>query len=207
MPYYLLQFKHKGFWTTNEDGKHEPSLDENCNRNSVMISEDCLFYVYKIAFRHLLLSMGVVTPTDMDNANMVPHVVVRKNKTDPFSKYKTIQGEHFIIGETELSVKNDFVIMELDTKRDLHMTLIYSKGIGKKLDLVDAFSKVIKILNYRPELIKMYSQLDYFGTDEINYWYDTGDQYPDNIVPKEYIPEKPEEKVIPKVTEAGSIIE
>ncbi len=66
-----LQVEYDGFWTTN------------CNRNSVILKPNSLLYVYKLAFRHLLLSMNVITPHDIDSQNLVPHIVVRKSNTDP----------------------------------------------------------------------------------------------------------------------------
>ena len=205
LPLYV-KLTHKGFWVTNSDGVHQPSQDEGCNRNSIMISEDCLLYVYKLAFRHLLLSMKIVHPDEIDSANLVPHVVVRKNKDDPFSKYKSIQNEHFLIDESAISSKNDFIIVELDKKRDLHMTLIFSKGLGKKMNLVEAFTNVIKLLNYSPELIDVYTSLAYFGNKEINYWYETGNLYPNNIyIPVDYVPPVKQVHEL-KITNAGSII-
>lgn len=205
LPLYVA-LKNEGFWTTDINGLHLPNLDESCNRNSVMLSSDCLLYVYKIALRHLLLSMNIIQPSEVDPANLVPHVVVRKNKDDPFSKYKSIKDENFLITETDVSSKSDFIIIELDKKRDLHMTLIYSKGIGKKINLVEAFTNVIKLLNYQPELIQLYSSLKYFGKDEIEYWYDTGSLYPHNIlIPENYVKEIKEPKKI-NVTSAGSVI-
>ena len=205
LPLYV-QLNHRGFWTTNSNGDHLPSLDETCNRNSVMLSSDCLLYVYKLALRHLLLSMQIVQPSEIDPANLVPHVVVRKSKDDPFSKYKSIQDEHFFISTEDLSTKSDFIMIELDKKRDLHMTLIYSKGIGKKINLLEAFTNIIKLLNYRPELIASYSSLEYFGFKEMEYWYESGSSYPNNIlIPNDYV------KIVndtPKmnITSAGSVI-
>lgn len=205
LPVYV-ELKHQGFWTTDINGSHVPNLDESCNRNSVMLFPNCLLYVYKIALRHLLLSMHVIQPSEVDPANLVPHVVVRKNKDDPFSKYKSIQDENFLISEEDISSKSDFIMIELDKKRDLHMTLIYSKGIGKKINLVEAFSNVIKLLNHQPELIELYSSLKYFGNAEIEYWYETGSLYPNNIlIPENYIKKTNEPKKI-NVTSAGSVI-
>ena len=199
---------HSGFWTTDREGNHIASSDKNCNRNSVMLSPGCLFYVYKIAFRHLLLSMKIIEPSDIDPANLVPHIVIRKNKDDPFGnmKYDQIQNEKFLISETDLSVKSDFIIMELDKKRDLHMTLIYSKGIKRKIDLVEAFGNVIKLLNRNHNLIYLYSGLNNFGAAEIDYWYETGNLYPNNvIIPDDYVKVVKETPVI-TVTAAGSVI-
>ncbi len=205
LPLYV-QLNHKGFWTTHFNGEHLPSLDERGNRNSVMLEPDCLLYVYKIALRHLFLSMDIIQPGEIDPANLVPHIVVRKNKDDPFSKYKSVQGEHFLISESDLSAKSDFIMIELDKKRDLHMTLIYSKGIGKNINLIEAFTNVIKLLNSRPELIASYSSLEYFGNKEIEYWYETRHLYPNNIlVPENYVKMT---KATPelKITHAGSVI-
>jgi len=205
LPIYT-QFNHKGFWTTIFNGEHIPSQDEKCDRNSVMIDNSSLLYVYKLAYRHLLLSMKIVEPSDIDPANLVPHVVVRKSNNDPFSKFKTIQGEHFFISEPDLSAKTDFIVIELDKKRDLHMTLIYCKGIGKKINLIEAFVNMIKLLNHRPELIQQYQSLEYFGQKEIDYWYETNNLYPDNIIiPKDYV--KSVKKMMDfKVTSAGSVL-
>ena len=170
------------------------------------MSEDCLLYVYKIAFRHLLLSMQVIVPEDIDSANLVPHVKVRRDKDDAFSKHNSIQNEFFLINETGISAKNDFIIIELDKKKDLHLTLIFSKGIGKIINLVEAFKNVIKLLNYNPELIKMYQSLEYFGYKEINYWYETGDLYPNNIhLPDNYVASVKRATEL-QITSAGSVI-
>ena len=156
--------------------------------------------------RHLLLSMKIIEPSDIDPANMVPHVVVRKNNTDPFSKYDSVQGEYFNISRNDLSSKRDFIMIELDKKKDLHMTLIYCKGISKKVDLIEAFDKVLKPLNNKKHLISMYSNLENFGLKEIDYWYETGFDYPNNVHAPLFYSKKKEEKKIPETTEAGTVI-
>lgn len=166
-----VEIKHNGFWITDNNGMHISTLNENCDRNSIMLTNDCLLYVYKIALRHLLLSMKVITPDDIDSANLVPHIKVRENKNDPFSKYKLVQNKKYIINDEQVSVKKDFITIEVDRKNDLHCTMIYSKKIGDTVDLLWAFKTTIKILNAYPELIKQYSELPYFGKNYINYWY------------------------------------
>ncbi len=205
-PIYV-ELKHIGFWITTPEGIHKSTLDENCDRNSVMLSDSCLLYVYKLALRHFLLSRQVITPDEIDAANLVPHIMVRKNKTDPFSKYSRIQGEKFIITEKMLSVKSDFLLIELDEKRDLHMTLIYSKKIKNRIDLVETFKSVLQTLNQCPSMIEEYSRLEYFGLPEINYWFDTPDSYPLKIKrPLDYIPTPKEDFKIKNVSPAGSIL-
>lgn len=86
----FFQFSHQGFWITDKNGQHVPTTDKKCNRNSVMLRNDCLLYVYKLALRHFLLSIKAVQPNQIDPANLVPHTVVRKNSNDPFSKYDSI---------------------------------------------------------------------------------------------------------------------
>lgn len=204
-----VELKHRGFWITNDKGEHEPTSDETCDRNSVMFTNDCLLYVYKLALRHLLLSMQVVGPSDIDPANLIPHTVVRKNKTDPFSKFNKIQNEKFIITEEMFSAKSDFLIVELDAKRDLHSTLIYLKKIKDKVNLLEAIKTVIKVLNAYPHLIKEYSNLPYFGFSNAEYWYENPNSYPFNIaIPENYKPKpKISIKIDPKnISEAGSII-
>lgn len=203
-----VQLKHNGFWITTPEGVHKSTLDVNCDRNSVMLSNDCLLYVYKLALRHFLLSRQVITPQEIDAANLVPHVMVRKNKTDPFSKYSQIQGEKFIITEKMLSVRSDFLLIELDEKRDLHMTLIYSKKIKSRGDLVAALKTVLQTLNQHPELIEEYSKLEYFGQEETNYWFHNPDSYPLKIkTPLDYIPKAKEDFKIKNLSPAGSILE
>ncbi len=200
------EFTHLGFWVTSKDGLHEFTNDQNCIKNSVMISPKSLFYVYKIALRHLLLSMKMIEPAEIDSANLVPHVVVRKNPTDPFSKYDLIQNRQIQINVTDLSAKKDFLIMELDKKQNLHMTLIYAKGIGKRTDLIQAMINVIKLLNYQPNLIEQYKALPYFGHQYLSYWYDTGDLYPNNfIIPDDFHPHAMKEAELTPVTSAGSM--
>lgn len=204
----LVSVDHAGFWVTDSKGKHESTLDESCDRNSVMLLPKSLLYIYKLAFRHLLLSEGVIDENDIDSANLVPHVVVRKNKADPFSKYKTIQGEQFVIEESMLSPRSDFLTIELDEKRDLHCTMIYSKKIKKRIDLVDAFKKMLRNLNKHPELIEEYASLPYFGLGAIDYWIETADNYPRNVVPPaDYVPKSKVKPIISyKTLSGGSII-
>lgn len=203
-----IEIKHCGFWITNSSGIQISTSDENCDRNSVMLSAECLLYTYKLAFRHLLLSMRVITPRDIDAANLVPHIKVRENKNDPFSKYKSLQGKKYIIDNGQVSVKKDFITLEVDEKNDLHCTLIYSKKIGDRINLLESFKTVIQTLNTYPELIKQYSELPYFGQQCINYWYDCPNGYPFNVLlDKNYvhINNEPNLNSI-KISPAGSII-
>jgi len=178
-----VEILHKGFWITDMSGIHQSTENEDTDRNSVMFTNDCLLYVYKLALRHLLLSIKAITPYDIDPANLVPHMVIRKNRTDAFSKYKSVQGEKFVITEEMLSVKSDFLIMEVDEKRDLHSTLIFSKKIRDRVDLIEAIKTVIQTLNAYPHLIKEYQSLPYFGKNAIEYWYECERQYPFNVIP------------------------
>lgn len=199
---------HNAFWITDRNGVHTNTLDKSCDRNSVLLSNYCLLYVYKLALRHLLLSMRVITPSDIDAANLVPHIVVRKNKLDPFSKYDSIQNRSFVIREEDLSVKSDFLLIELDEKQDLHFTLIYSKKINKRVDLIKAFKTVIKVLNAYPHLVHKYEALAYFGENEVDYWYNTPNSFPFDISPlKDYKPNSTVNKTEYNVTPGGSIIE
>lgn len=178
LPLYV-QVKHQGYWVTNEEGEHMTSQNQSCDNNSVMLDPSCLLYVYKIALRHYLLSKGIITPDDIDAANLVPHIVVRKNKKDPFSKYHWIQNRSFLIEEKDLTAKNDFLMIELEDK--LHMTLIFSKKIGKRVNLIECFKIIIENLNKNPEYITQYSNLKNFGKDHIYYWYHSPESYPHNI--------------------------
>ena len=205
----VVTVKHRGFWVTNKEGKHEPSLDVTCDRNSVMLTPTCLLYVYKLALRHFLLSKDVIGPHEIDPANLVPHIVVRKNKNDPFSKYTQIENETFVIEESQLSAKSDFLIVELDAKRDLHCTLIFSRKISRRINLIDAFKAVIQILNKYPDMIDAYSNLPMFGQEAIAYWVDTKSEYPRNVVPPpDYKPPapKPPAKIDWKLSAAGSVL-
>lgn len=205
----LVQVNHSGFWLTNDNGIHYATQDEKCDRNSVMLSKDCLLYIYKLALRHLLLSMKAIIPDDIDSANLVPHIRVRKDSTDPFSKHNAIQNKKYIITEEQVSIKKDFMILEIDSKKDLHCTLIYCKKLGERVDLMDCFKKVLKVLNTYPELIDKYFRLEYFGSNCHDFWYDDSESnYPFNVeAPPAYIPKKPsnpQDNV--KVSAAGSII-
>lgn len=201
-----VKLSYSGFWVTNTHGFHISVNDESCTRNSVMLNNDCLLYVYKLALRHYLLSQKIITPHDIDAQNLVPHVVVRKSPSDTQSKYKSANGEIFIIDEIALSVKNDFLLIELDVQRDLHMTLIFSKKIKNKCNLVNALRTVIGNLNEHPELIEKYSSLEYFGLAEIDYWYNTPESYPLDVnKPLDYQP-LVITKIMPLVSAAGSIL-
>lgn len=202
-----VKLSYNGFWVTSSHDKHVSVNDETCDRNSVMLDTNCLLYVYKLALRHYLLSKRIITPYDIDAQNLVPHVVVRKSRGDTQSKYNTVNGESFIIDESMLSVKNDFLLIELDEKRDLHMTLIYSKKIKSKCDLKEALKTVIGNLNEYPESIALYSNLDYFGEAEADYWYNTPDSYPLDICrPLNYQPYAAVKTIPQNITSAGSIL-
>lgn len=211
MPIYV-QVIHQGFWVTNSDGMHSSTTNRSVSRNSVMLSPRSLLYVYKLALRHLLLTLKVIVPEDIDPANLVPHIVVRKNPKDPFSKYDSIQNKTYTLEQSHLSAKTNFLILELDSRKDLHMTLIYSKKIHKRIDLKQAFLFVLQVLNKFPSLIVKYQALPYFGEREITYWYHVSKDYPFNIeCPADYEPinsnaflEEPKTK--PKVLPSGSII-
>jgi hypothetical protein len=202
--------KHKGFWITDPSGTHTTSQNSLCDNNSVMFTNDSLLYVYKLALRHFLLTKKVIEPTDIDNANLVPHMRVRKDKNDRFSKYDLVQNKNYIIREQDISIKNDFITIEVDIKKDLHSTLIFSKGIKHKIDLLKAFKTVLSILNAFPNLIDEYSKLPYFGEAAIKYWYYESNNYPFNVTPPfDYIApeEKSETHDTLATTVAGSIVQ
>lgn len=79
----IVQISHSGFWITNKEGKHVSTTDKDCDRNSVLLDKQCMFYVWKLAFRHVLLSKGIIIPSHIDNANLVPHLKIRENPKDP----------------------------------------------------------------------------------------------------------------------------
>jgi len=203
----LVEIHHNGFWVTDSNGMHIADRNEKCDRNSIMLTPDCLLYVYKIALRHLLLSFKVIEPNDIDAANLIPHIRVRKDKNDPFSNYNKMEGRKFIVKEETISVKKDFIMIELNEKKDIHFTLIFSKGLGKKCNLLSAFKTVIQLLNVHPEMIEKYQNLDYFGEKHSIYWYENG-HYPNNLeLPDDYNPiEITENFDHIKTTKAGSII-
>jgi hypothetical protein len=176
----LVQVLHDGYWIT-KDNIHTSTNDNNCDNNSIMLSPDSLLYVYKLALRHYLLSKQIISPKDIDPQNLVPHIVVRKNKKDPHNNFDSIQKEKFTINEDKISIKSNFMIIELDESRDLHMTLVFSKGINKKIDLKTALDTVVSYLNDYPEMIQTYKQLKYFGEDHTLYWYNTPDSFPFKI--------------------------
>lgn len=203
-----VTIKHQGFWITDKSGKHVGTMDEGCDRNSIMLTPECMLYVYKLVLRHLLLSMKVLTPHNVDNQNLVPHIMIRKDKSDPHSAFSTINGEDFFIAEADLSIKSDFLLVELDRDRDLHMTLCYKKKIKELVDMKSALSLVIKILNKHPELIARYQALPYFAEANTKYWYDTPNSFPFNLeVPENY---KPIVKQVSlssySMTPAGSVV-
>ena len=204
-----IKVTHGGFWMTNTNGMHYATNDNTCDRNSVILSKDCLLYVYKLALRHLLLSMKALTPDDIDPANLVPHIKVRKNKDDPFSNHATMQHKRYVICEDQISVKNDFMIVEIDAKKDLHFTMIHSRGLGRRVDLMDCFKKVLRLLNTHPELIDKYINLEYFGAHCHDFWYeDSKDNYPLNVeAPPEYVSKRTIDTYDQlRVSAAGSII-
>jgi len=212
-----VEIKHKGFWVTDMNGIHVPLEDQKCDNNSVMLTNDCLLYIYKLALRHYLLAHKIIDVSDIDNANLVPHIRVRKDKNDSFSKYNFVQNKIYIIKQQDISIKNDFMTIEIDRKKDLHFTMIFSKGIKSKVDLLKAFKTVLAILNMYPNLMHEYSLLPYFGEQAMEYWY--GDSstlnhlgvtqvYPFNVTPPQnYVLSKENVNTVCKTTIAGSIIE
>lgn len=198
---------HAGFWITVEAGIHTTTTDIRCDRNSVMLCPTSLLYVYKLALRHLLLSEGLITPRDIDPQNLVPHIVARKNKIDPKSNYEYLKTAVFTINEDSISIKRDFMIIELDRERDIHMTLIYSKNIKNRVNLLSVFKFVLRTLNAHPELISQYRALDNFGIREIEFWYMSGN-FPSQIkAPEDFAPIT-ESKTEPtaNLSAAGSIL-
>lgn len=206
----LVTVQHDGFWITDKSGAHVTTSDVKCDRNSIMLKNTSLLYVYKLALRHLLLSRKLVTVSNIDAANLVSHVKIRKDANDKFSKHESIQGQSFIIDEKSLSAKNDFLIIELSEEADLHFTMIYSKKIKSRVDLVGVFKEMITMLDKHPELIQEYSNLPYFGEAATEYWYENGDKYPFNVTPPaDYIGKKLNDKLSLddyKISPAGVIL-
>ncbi len=135
-----------------------------------------MLYVYKLALRHLLLSQRIIEPRDIDSQNLVPHIAIRKNKNEPLDSYSQIQGREFVIESNDVSVKNDYILLEL--AKNLHTTLIYKKGINDKIDLTQCFKLIAYLLQLYPDLISEYSSLPYFGQSNTEYWYDTPNSFP-----------------------------
>ena len=185
LPIYA-KVTHKGHWVTDESTKlHMGTMDEKCNRNSVMLTNDCLLYKLKLAIRHRFICLGLIEPHDIDPQNLVPHIVVRKSPGDSNSQFHPIQGEVFKIDEADLSVKSQFLLIELDRTRDLHMTMIFSKGLKQRCDMVVEFKEMLAMLldpKYQ-HLLQEYADLPYFGQDAVSYWKETKDQYPMNVTP------------------------
>lgn len=92
LPVFPLQVKveHQGFWVT-VDNKHVATTDPSCGRNSVMLQPNCLLSLWKLAFRHYLISKGFLTVDDLDAANLIPHIRVRKDHLDGFSHYEDVK--------------------------------------------------------------------------------------------------------------------
>lgn len=187
---YLTEFykidvivKHNGFWVT-KNGLHIASDDISCQKNSVILDPKTKLYVYKLAFRHLLLSLRIIEPCDIDSQNLVPHIAIRKNKYGSLDSYSQIQNKEFTIGSQDVCVRNDFILLELDRSRDLHTTLIYKKRIKDKIDLMKCFKLIIRILDLYPNMASEYSSLPYFGQEYTKYWYDTPESFPFIISPR-----------------------
>ena len=142
-PVFPLQVKveHQGFWVT-VNNKHVATTDPLCSRNSVMLQPTCLLSLWKLAFRHSLISKGFLTVDDLDAANLVPHIRVRKDPSDGFSHYEDVKRT-YLLSREHFSSRKDFLTIELDIKKNLHFTLVYSKGIGGKMNLLSAFEETI----------------------------------------------------------------
>lgn len=207
-PVFPLQVKveHQGFWVT-VDNKHVATTDPLCSRNSVMLQPTCLLSLWKLAFRHSLISKGFLTVDDLDAANLVPHIRVRKDPSDGFSHYEDVKRT-YLLSREHFSSRKDFLTIELDIKKNLHFTLVYSKGIGGKMNLLSAFEETMRILNNDPNLVDQYTSLPYFGEQAASYWQLTKDKYPTNIVPPTdfKIPPLEEPPVCSKVSPAGTVL-
>jgi hypothetical protein len=186
LPLYV-KVTHKGFWVTDESTKlHVGTMNEKCERNSIMLTNDCILYKLKIAIRHRFICKGLIEPYEIDPQNLVPHIVVRKSPGDSSSQFKAIQGEYFKIDECDLSVKSQFLLIELDKTRGLHMTMIFSKGLKKECpDLIGEFKDMLAMLldPKNQHLLQEYADLPYFAQDAVGYWKETADQYPLNVTP------------------------
>jgi hypothetical protein len=196
--------------TDKKTGLHTFCTDPQCDNNSVILDPSCLLYVYKIALRHYLLSKHLIDPDDVDNQNLVPHIRVRKDKASR-SHYDDIQNKDFRITESDISIKNDFMIVELNSKKtDPHMTLIFCKKLGTKVDLLAAFKHVLQTLNANPSSIDLYAKLPYFGQSLSQYWYDVAESFPNQIeIPADYTPQLAADKlnICANTSAAGSIID
>jgi hypothetical protein len=62
-PVLSVRLEHLGFWLTDDEGIHHPGQDPSCSSKSVIISPSSLFYVYKLALRHYLLSQQMTSTT------------------------------------------------------------------------------------------------------------------------------------------------
>jgi hypothetical protein len=222
----VVTLSHVGYWITNKEGRHEATLDERCDRNSVMLAPDSMLYVYKIAMRHYLLSRGVLMAHDVDNAMLVPHVKVRDNK-DATSFADYVQNRQFRIAvekrestipgltESHLSSKDKFLMIELDLKRDLHYTLVFAKNIKARLaeldtTLIECFKETLRILNAHPHIIKQYSARPYFGAADSARWERDAAAYPHNVAESAELPAAATAVAVPppafRTSPAGSII-
>ena len=113
--------------------------------------------------------------------NYVPHIVVRSNASG-LGEYENIQEKLFKVTEQDSSVKSNFVILELDRERDLHMTLIFAKGLSRKCDdLVYEIKQVFKMFDENMGIAKEYAALPNFGIDTVPYWFATKSEYSNNI--------------------------
>lgn len=177
-----IDVSHRGFWITT-DGKHLALDDASCRtRNSVLLDSTCLLYVWKLALRHFLITQEWIDERDLDAQNLVPHIKIRPDANAGSAGYQDIK-QTFRLNESNFSAKKDFLTIELDQKRDWHFTLIYSKGLGRKHDLLEAFRQVMKVLHSNEQLIPQYSALPYFGKDAALYWSQSKSLYPHNVVP------------------------
>lgn len=167
-----VNIRHIGFWIT-DSGSHVAVDDIARAKNSVILDPESMLYVYKLALRHLLLSQRIIDPQDIDSQNLVPHFAIGKNKNESLNQYSLIQGKQFILGSNDIVVKNDFILLEFDRTNNLHTTLIYKRGIKQKIDLMQCFKIIVCLLNLYPHLVYEYSNLDYFGKSNAQYWYDT----------------------------------
>jgi len=185
----VVKVQDVGWWTTNETGDHVPSTDDFVKSNCRMLTGG--LRILKMEVQRLLVCAGLLHP-NVDAQNLISHMVVRSANNRGYKNYSELQNKDIEITHSMLSAKRDFLILEVNKQTDLHTTLVYSKGIGDKIDLIKVFEFVLKLQRAYPQLQKEIEALPLCNKNIPHYWYETRNQYPFNTTPPEnYIPAPP----------------
>jgi Zinc finger, C3HC4 type (RING finger) len=115
------------------------SLDRWWGNKSVFVKKGSSFGKLKSLLIEHLLSSGVVSNKDLDARNQVAHVALIHKQSALLSKdqvYRQWDGRSFLFGMDMVRFHTDYIEVVLDSHYNIHMTLIYKKGISEHKEFI-----------------------------------------------------------------------